>query len=201
MPEHDREPRLGLTPAQVAGSALAAISGAVVASWFGTAGTIIGAALASVIATIGTEAYTWSLRRTGHAVKNQAVRVRQRVPGTVETPPDPTDGPAHRDDDARRFPWPRVAAATVVVLVIALGGVTAFEALTGRPVSSLLGRDDDTGTTLGHVVHRKPRQQHSPAQPDGSSGPQPSSSSSPSKSPESPLGHVPSLGGGSSSSP
>ncbi len=73
-PSTDR--KLELSPAQVGGSALAAVSAAFFASWAGTAGTIIGAALASVIATAGTATYTWWLRRTSDAVRRTASQVR-----------------------------------------------------------------------------------------------------------------------------
>lgn len=223
MSARDRDPRLGITPAQVAGSALAAISGAVVASWFGTTGTIIGAAAASMIATIGTEAYTWSLRRTGHAVRSQAVRARRRTtpPTGADEPPDQevgeppdeevgeppdqeADEPPDEETDDRRFPWPRVAVATAVVLLMALGAVTAFEAVTGRPVSSLLGRGNDSGTSLDHVVGRRDQQ---PTSPGSSPTPQPSPSASGSSGPsgssgstDSPLDHLPRLGSDSASS-
>ena len=64
--DNDRKDRsrLGLSPAQVTGSALAAMSGAFLASWFGTTGTLVGAAVGSVVATVGAAIYTHSLRRT-----------------------------------------------------------------------------------------------------------------------------------------
>jgi hypothetical protein len=167
MNEDNRERPLGLSPAQVTGSAMAAMSGAVVASWAGTTGTIIGAAVASVIATIGAATYTWSLRRTSDAVRRTAAQVRQTalltnsLPRTVaEGPlragarPEPDTRSQTTDDDRRRWdlPWGKVLIASAVVTVIALGGITAIEALTGRPVSSYAGKDDSSGTTLGHVV-------------------------------------------------
>ena len=51
MPQdNDQKPArtLGLSPAQIAGSALSAVSAAFVASWAGTTGTLIGAAVGSV---------------------------------------------------------------------------------------------------------------------------------------------------------
>ena len=75
-PEH-RERRLDLSPIQITGSALAAMSGAFFASWAGTTGTIVGAAVGSVIVTVGAATYTWSLQRTRDAVKRTAAQVRQ----------------------------------------------------------------------------------------------------------------------------
>ena len=167
MNEEHRERPLGLSTAQVAGSALAAMSGAVVASWAGTTGTIIGAAVASVIATIGAATYTWSLRRTSDAVRRTAAQVRQTalignsLPRTVAQGPlrddaEPTDRTSvlPAADRGRRWdlPWGKVLVASAAVMVTALAGITAIEALTGRPVSSYAGKDDSRGTTHGRVV-------------------------------------------------
>jgi hypothetical protein len=151
MTQQDPERRLELSPAQVAGSALAAMSGAVFISWAGTAGTLIGAAAGSVIATVGSATYTWSLRRSRDAARRTAERVRQTAlvgsarprPVTVEEEPAP-----------RRWdlPWGKVALASLAVMVAGMAGITAVEAVTGRAVSSYTGGGDDHSTTLGSVV-------------------------------------------------
>src|SRR3954463_15440055 len=84
-----KESSLGLTPAQVVGSALAAMSVAFFASWAGTAGTLIGAAFGSVIATVGAATYTWSLQRTSEAARRTAALVKQRavIAGATGTHP------------------------------------------------------------------------------------------------------------------
>jgi hypothetical protein len=226
----DRDDRgrrdLGLSPAQVLGSALAAVSGAFSASWLGTTGTLIGAAVGSVIATVGAAIYTHSLRRTGQAVKRTAVQVRHGAlltgpilrpdPGTAQDAPvrdpnapgsgasvtEPATG-AHTPDERRTpaaglFPWVKVALASLAVLVAALGGITAVEAVTGRPIASLLGQDDGTGTTVGHVVgtdtsHHGTRQPTKdrptqPTQPTPSQEP----SQTPSQQPQEPAPSTPS---------
>jgi hypothetical protein len=65
-PEPASEPsgRLGVSGVQVAASVMASVSAATVASFFGVAGTIIGAAVVSVFATVGSAAYGLGLRRT-----------------------------------------------------------------------------------------------------------------------------------------
>lgn len=134
-------PTLGITPAQVAGSALASVSGAFLASWLGVAGTLIGAALLSIVATIGSAAYTYSLRR-GHEV---VVRGRNgRIVATAPREPRPPWW--------RGLPWPRVALASAAVLAIALVSLTAFEGLTGKPVSALATGSDKGGTTIGRAA-------------------------------------------------
>ncbi|WP_143657878.1 hypothetical protein [Embleya scabrispora] len=66
------------------GSALAAISSAFLLSTLGVAGTVIGAALASVVATVGSAVYVHLFRRTGEQLRD--------VRATL-TPP-PRGGPA-----------------------------------------------------------------------------------------------------------
>ncbi len=100
---HTNDRALGLSTAQVTGSALAAMSGAFFASWLGTTGTLVGAAVGSVVATVGAAIYTHSLRRTGNVVKRTAVQVRHGAL-TVVPRPDPgtaSAGPV-RDPNAPR---------------------------------------------------------------------------------------------------
>lgn len=70
-PEPASEPasRIGVSGIQVAASVMASVSAATVASYFGVAGTIIGAALFSVFATVGSAAYGLGLRRTQARLK------------------------------------------------------------------------------------------------------------------------------------
>ena len=180
MEQEKPERSTGLTPAQVAGSALAAVSAALLASFAGTTGTIIGAAVGSVVATVGAATYTWSLRRTSEVVRRTAAQVRQTalltgpLPRSVaqgplrsgedrqksgEVPSDGTDeGPedgatAPADESGRSgLPWVKVLIASVAVTVVALGGITAVEAITGKPVSSWFGNNSDKGTSVGHLV-------------------------------------------------
>ena len=154
MTKQDPERRLELSPAQVAGSALAAMSGAVFISWAGTAGTLIGAAAGSVIATVGSATYTWSLRRSRDAARRTAERMRQTAlvangrPRSVAAGPLREDQPAADDQHGRGtarprrwdLPWGKVALASLAVMVAGMAGITAVEAVTGRSVSSYTGR-------------------------------------------------------------
>jgi hypothetical protein len=214
--KHDRS--LGLTPAQVLGSALAAMSGAFLASWLGTAGTLVGAAVGSVVATIGAAIYTHSLRRTAEAVKRTAAQARHSalLTGAVPQPeshraseapvrdpnaprpgdPDPAapvepgdsvDAPGAGVPLSQRLdlPWIKVAFASLVVLIAALGGITAVELITGKPLSSLLGGDAGSGTTVQHVVGN----QHSnkDTTPPKKTPDSPAPSSKPSEQPQQPV--------------
>ncbi len=242
--DKDEKPRsLGLSPTQVVGSALAAMSVAFFASWAGTAGTMIGAALGSMIFTVGAATYTWSLRRTSEAARRTAALVRQRAlltgaharpdPGAESLDPNapvpdpnaptaadpvggPVGGPVDESDDEpagpsgrlaalRELPWLKVTIASVAVLLAALGGITAIEAITGKPIASLLGQDTGTGTTVGHVVgsdkrstpeDQKPKKQ-TPATPNSkpseapSQQPQPAPSTTPTPTPSAPASPIP----------
>lgn len=167
QPEEKRPSRLGLNPAQVTGSAMAAVSAAVAASWLGVAGTIIGAAIGSLFATVGSALYAQTLKQ-GHHVVRKGIRPASDGPtrrmaaadATVAAPvldraetassvPESRTGLVTR---LRALRWRRVAAATVVVLAIALGSITAFEQLSGKSVSSLTGNDDQEGTSISRVL-------------------------------------------------
>ena len=67
--EHEKKPRLNLTTTQVAASALAACSASVVASYLGVAGTVIGAAVGSVVATTGAAIWAHLFRTGGDKIK------------------------------------------------------------------------------------------------------------------------------------
>ena len=105
--ESTREKKEGqLSALQVAAGALAAVSAAVIASFFGVAGTVIGAAVASVVSTVGATVYTESMRRT-HAGLRRAGSLLVRSPQAAvhrsagDRPPlpahlDPRRSPPHR---------------------------------------------------------------------------------------------------------
>src|SRR4051794_10087233 len=103
-----RPARTGLTPPQVLTSGPAAASAAVVASFFGVAGTVIGAGLASVVTTVSAAVYGESLRRTNQRL--QRLR-RHPTPATVVAPLpqrlSPRRAPAPRRAPGRRPRWSR----------------------------------------------------------------------------------------------
>lgn len=67
--KQQKRPRLNLTTSQVAASALAACCASIVASYLGVAGTVIGAAVGSVIATTGAAIWGHLFRRGGDKIK------------------------------------------------------------------------------------------------------------------------------------
>src|SRR6188768_160552 len=86
---HNPSPRLELSLPQIVAGAFAAASAAVASSWLGVAGTVFGAVVVSVIATVGTALYTHSLVRSQYAIKETipVLATRSRADR------DPADGP------------------------------------------------------------------------------------------------------------
>ncbi|WP_270889062.1 hypothetical protein [Pedococcus sp. 5OH_020] len=175
-----REPAsnaLGLSPAQVVGSALAAATSALAASFLGVAGTIIGAVFGSLVATIASAVYAHSLRHASTRIREvrPIVMTRDAV-GRVHVVHGPgTTAVADNGDDAnanaaahrpRRTPSvPRWAAGGVAVVAaagLALGAITGAEALLGHPVSNSSAK----GTTLSTAFDGSgPTSQKTPKDP------------------------------------
>lgn len=164
------DPRLGISTAQVAGSALAAVSAAFFASWLGVAGTLIGAALGSVVGTVGSASYTYSLQRSHALVRG----VRPTAPAAQR----PTGS-------WREWPWRRIAAGGAAVLALTLGTLTVVEGIVGKPVSSMTSGGDGGGTTIGRVVRDEgPRgDSPTPSEPTAPTSPTPSPSTDPTSQP------------------
>ncbi|MGH8571187.1 MAG: hypothetical protein ACREX8_01250, partial [Gammaproteobacteria bacterium] len=72
----DTSRKIDLNLTHVAATALAAVTAAVLGSELGAAGTLIGAAAASVITTVGTALYKASLERSRERVRSLAHRTR-----------------------------------------------------------------------------------------------------------------------------
>ena len=68
MSDTDERPRLEINWVQSSGAALAAVSSAVLLSTFGVAGTLIGAAVGSLVITVGGAFYTYSIKATKQRV-------------------------------------------------------------------------------------------------------------------------------------
>jgi hypothetical protein len=157
-------PKRPLSAVQVAASALGAVSAAVVASFFGVAGTLIGAALASVITTVSAALYGASLRRTTERLQ----RLRERATGDVRaagmtgspargraTAPAPDALPAHLDPrrdprrpPARTLPRPsRLALGAAAAFALAMMLITSVELIGQRPVSAMVGASSERSTT------------------------------------------------------
>ncbi len=138
-------PRLELSLTQILGSTGAAVTAAFLGSRLGVAGTLIGAALASVISVVGGAVYTTSIKATRHRVAQALAAVRsQDEEGRLES--DPTRR------TARGRPLVRGvlvgASLSAVVFVAALTLITGYESVSG---SALAGQTGGL-TVLGGAV-------------------------------------------------
>ncbi|HSK54829.1 MAG TPA: hypothetical protein VK908_06205 [Jiangellales bacterium] len=160
--DEDERPRLQLSGAQVAASALAATTSAFAASTLGVAGTLGGAAVGSVVATIGSAVYIHFFRRTGQTVRTVVLRSPSGTPLGVSTtdvtddaapPAGPTEdvGSTPAEEPARRLNRRALVLSVLAVFALAIGTVTAVELIAGQPVGS--PGDTATGrTTIGSVL-------------------------------------------------
>lgn len=183
-----RKNQLSLT--QVAAGALSAVTVAVLGSQLGAAGTLIGAAGASVITTVGTAVYQASLERSRERVRLLAQRTRSspisRDGSWTEQPrPAPLrseqfddgagQGSDHQGPDQRLRPrdrsrklaalrWGAVVVGALGAFLLAMMVITGFEVATGQTIGG-----NGHGTTFGQVVDAPagPRN-HRPAIPPAS---------------------------------
>ncbi|MFF1410410.1 hypothetical protein ACFVX6_11605 [Streptomyces sp. NPDC058289] len=157
-PEQEKEKKkLDLSAAQVAGSSLATVAAALLASQMGVYGTILGAGVVSVVATAGGPVIQHFFRRTGDQLRETARPKARQVPvdgpgsapagrapdgtmllGTVcagGPPPDEEFG-AGTVHGTRMRGWKRTAVASGAAFAIALGGLGTYEAVAGTSVSA-----------------------------------------------------------------
>ncbi|MFH9083665.1 hypothetical protein [Streptomyces sp. NPDC017673] len=144
--------RIDLSVPQVAGSALAAVVAAKLASYFGVYGTIVGAGVVSVVATCGGSVFQHFFKRTGEQLREKtAVAARPpqkreaRPRGRRASPPpgEFTEGTVYR---ARAGSRRRPLVAAALVFGVTLAGITAYELVSGNSFSG------GTGTTVSDAV-------------------------------------------------
>ena len=75
--------RVNVSTVQVGASAAAAVTSALAASFFGVAGTLIGAGVGSIVSTIAGALYADYLRRAGRRIRDTKSVVIQRIPSEV----------------------------------------------------------------------------------------------------------------------
>ncbi len=162
--------KIDLSVPQVAGSALAAVIAAKLASTLGVYGTILGAGVISVIATCGGPLFQQLLKRTGEQVRDVTTAARpkaRQVPAAPEAfPADdrhtlmlgtvPEAAAPFPYDDAfgaatthgtRLRGWRRPVLAAALVFGVTMGGITAYELVSGEDFSGTKGT-----TTFGSAV-------------------------------------------------
>ena len=152
---------LDLSVTQVIGGALAAITAAWLGSQLSAAGTLVGAALVSIVTAVGGALYTASIRRTREKVKTVFYTGQ---PNEVDEPTvidivadseghikgqrshlvEPEPAPSPRGPRTK-LNWKRVAVAALAIFGIAAVSLTAFELVTGHALSG------GEGTTFQQV--------------------------------------------------
>lgn len=104
MSDDDERPRLEINWVQSTGGALAAVSSAVLLSTFGVAGTLIGAAVGSLVITVGGALYSYSIRATRQRVATAqtvaAARIGQARSRVREASQEAAQGTPSGVDDA-----------------------------------------------------------------------------------------------------
>lgn len=145
MTDSDRRIQLNMT--QVVASALAAVTAAILASFFGVAGTLIGAALVSVLATVGSAVYSHWLQRTREGLRNVSAQVRDTP--LISLKPQSRRLP-DRLGGLRSLNWRSVGLASVIVFVVSIGVITVVELEAGQPVAKIVGGSfpSGAGTTI-----------------------------------------------------
>lgn len=194
-PGADTEPRkkrLDLSVPQVAGSAVAAVVAAKLASYFGVYGTILGAGLVSVVATSGGTLFQHFFKRTGEQIREVQPKRRPRPQQVSAAAPvgasgEFTEGTVYR---ARVRSWKRPLVATALVFGVTMTGITTYELVSGQSFSG-----DGTSTTVGDAFKG-----HGSGSGGSGSGTTPSPDPSSSSTPRSPEDQAPSTDGDGSAS-
>jgi hypothetical protein len=140
---------------------LAAVSGAVVASFFGVEGTLIGAALVSMLVAPAEAVYTHSLASAHRVARRSLVRrVGDQAGASQEgaSQEGASQEGASQEGASQGQPqpirWQRVAVAAVLAFGIAVAAITVVEAVAKQPLASLVGTQPRQGgsTSVGVVV-------------------------------------------------
>jgi hypothetical protein len=142
-------------PKTIAG-ALAAVCAAVIGSFLGVAGTLVGAAVASIIGSVGTELYQRSLRKGAKKLQTLAPTF-VKAPAAIGTPEvaaaTEEDSPSHTVPPKRQIRWARVAMVAGALFVLAMGSLTVAELITGKSVASTVGNGTKATTTFGGLFN------------------------------------------------
>ncbi|WP_405832310.1 MULTISPECIES: hypothetical protein [unclassified Streptomyces] len=188
------EKKLDLSAAQVAGSSLATVAAALLASKMGVYGTILGAGVVSVVATAGGPVIQHFFRRTGDQLRESARTGARRVPppreereraGAMTAPHAPAPAAEFGGQfgeatvhGTRVRGWKRTAVASGAAFALAIGGLGTYEAMAGTSVSS------DGGTLFSGGTRTADREQPSTPRDEpaggGKGGRTPGSGTSPS---------------------
>jgi hypothetical protein len=144
----------GIEISKVIAGTLAAITAAVIGSFLGVAGTLAGAAVASVVGSIGTEVYQRSLNKGAKRLSAIAPTF-VKAPAAVGTPEvaaaTEEEKPSHTVAPSRNIRWGHVALAATALFVLAIGTLSVFELVAGKSVASTVGNSSSGKSTVGSV--------------------------------------------------
>ena len=173
----DQGTKLDLDWVRTLAGALAAVSSTLLLSTLGAAGTIVGAALGSVVVTVTTALYNQGLARSKEQALVRVGLARAEL-NRAAVQPQSSDDLAHARAELSQaeadldgssaageeagwrerlalLPWKRIGLWTAAVFVAVIALITAFELVVGRPVSAVLGGSDSKdGTSITRVVDR-----------------------------------------------
>ncbi|MFE2323737.1 hypothetical protein ACFXD5_07395 [Streptomyces sp. NPDC059385] len=151
-PAEPEKKKLDLSATQVAGSSLATVAAALLASKMGVYGTILGAGVVSVVATAGGPVIQHLFRRTGDQLRGSTRPASRRAPAPV---PDGEFGEATVHGTRVRG-WKRTAVAAGAAFALSLGVLGTYEAVAGTSVSSGGGTIFSGGTRKAGQERRDP---------------------------------------------
>lgn len=178
------KPKIDLSFTQVVGGALAAMTAAFLGSRLSLAGTVAGAAVASIVAAVASNVYTASLRTTREKVqtvfRGRTADTDLRV--TVESADD-TFTWSEAQPAAARTPAPRQPRRRVQWPSIVIGAVAAFAlaavVLTGLELASGQSLSGGNGTTITQVAEHKPAADPTAKPTGATASPSPSATDTP----------------------
>jgi hypothetical protein len=165
-----------LKPLEVGVGAGAAVVTAFASSYLGTAGTLTGAALASVVGTVSTSVLRTSADHSAERLRQTTARIRQTRASAMPAPtdthpvetgttgttgdqpaaqllgaPDP-DPTAERTRTLSRPRWVMLGVGAVIAFAVSLVAITGIESAAGKPLAGLVGKESGGGTTLGRAT-------------------------------------------------
>ena len=159
MAEHAPDQvRSGIDIPKTIAGALAAVCAAVIGSFLGVAGTLVGAAVASIIGSVGTEIYHRYLNKGAQKLRTLAAPAFIKAPAAVGTPAvaaaSKYESPSHTVPESalRGIRWGRVAMVAGALFVLAMGTLTAVELITGKSVATVVGNGTGAKTTIGGLL-------------------------------------------------
>ncbi len=178
-PEAKEPIKVAFSWPQLAGGALAAVTAAAIGSRLGVGGTLIGAAVASIIGGVGGTLYSAGLDRTHRKVADAITRGYERVRSSAEYDRDAVQTfegdeasptlpgldpepeveageqtrvdlvPEGKSEDARRKVWKVMGLTAAAIFLVALVTITIVELGLGRTL------DGSDGTTVSQVVRER----------------------------------------------